>query len=161
MKHHAEKNPNDLVPDARLARTGFHAQRLYIIVISANGMLGTFLPWIQSSAGHAAIGTSGPGWITFGCYAVAILVALQGPLYEATRFSFVAAIAGFVASALGFFTVTVFRNKMGEEAAADAARGMSVSLGIGLYLATFAGVGLCIVAIVSYWKYHQPGGSLR
>jgi hypothetical protein len=150
-------------PDASLNRTGFHVQRLCIMVIGANGMLGTFLPWIQSSAGHSANGTSGPGWITFGLYAAAMLVTLRAPLSEPIRFTSTGIIgfAGFLASAVGFFTLTTFQNKMAKDASADALRGLSFSIGIGLYLAAFAGVGLCIVAAVSCWKYHQPDGFLR
>ena len=66
------------VPRRQAAAGGIHLQRLVLAVIAGFGMFATFLPWFEVGFFGSVLGARGDGWISFGLFTAAMVIALRG-----------------------------------------------------------------------------------
>lgn len=116
-----------------------HKQRIGILVVGALGVLSTFLPW--ASAGGFSVNGIDAGWrgyLNLGLYAAVVLFTLVGDKLSAMKGGslIVPIIFGIGATGMGVINIMDL-NKAG----------VGGFIGIGLYLAAIAGVGVVIVAL--------------
>jgi hypothetical protein len=127
-------------------------QRIFLALISAAGIVATFLPWYTTSSGLSVTGVGGTGeigdgWVTLGLFALALISGVVGNIKEPIeKTKFACAVAGTVNAAIGVLNVTNIYN------AYDNISGYSVTIGIGLYLLMAMGVGLCVISFISFKK---------
>ncbi len=119
-------------------------QRLGILIAAVAGMLATFLPWINMSFMGSVAGSEGDGWISFGFFAVVLILVLTGD--KKTRLAgkkFIASLVmAVLAGALGIWKIVDFKSSMSE------AMGGSFSIGIGLYLMVLAAIAVLVIGFI-------------
>lgn len=128
-------------------------QRLGMLIAAAVGMLATFLPWINMPLMGSIAGSSGDGWISFGLFAIVLILALTGD--KKTRLAgkkFIASLVmGVLAGALGIWKIVDFKSSMSEAMGGDIfaeAMGASFSIGIGLYLMVLAAIAVLVIGFI-------------
>jgi len=127
-------------------------QRLGILIAAAVGMLATFLPWINTFMGSVA-GSSGDGWISFGLFAIVLILVLTGD--KKTRLAgkkFIASLVmAVLAGALGIWKIVDFKSSMSEAMGGDPfseALGAGFSIGMGLYLMVLAAIAVLVIGFI-------------
>ena len=131
-------------------------QKIVLVVIAAVGILATFMPWVNVPIVGSINGTQGggPGWITLGLFAVALVVSLLGDRSKAliSPNLYGVVLPGAIAAIYAIYKIVKFRSAMGDMDGGDnpfaAALGSSVSVGVGLYLVALVGIALVIVPFV-------------
>lgn len=129
-----------------------HKQRLFIAIAAGIGMLATFLPWMHAPIVGSINGTAGDGWITFGLFAIALIIALVGAKASALSNKLVVAalVPPALAGLIGLWKIIDFHNKMGALANDDnpfaAVMAQAVGVDIGLYLVVIAGIAIPPIA---------------
>lgn len=130
-----------------------HRQRIAILIASAAGMLGTFLPWVNIPLMGSLNGTGGDGWITFGLFGVAFLITFLGNKTLALKGVYLALglISGVIAGAIGVWKILDFNSSIGRTAPQTElvkSFGKLVSVGFGLYLIVVAGIAVLLSGIL-------------
>jgi hypothetical protein len=128
-----------------------HKQKTGIIIASAAGMVGTFLPWINIPVLGGIRGTDWDGWITFIMFGLALVVAAVGSKERALNVVqlVLAVILGGGAGLFGVWKIIDFKSSIGEVASDNAlgeAMGSIISVGSGLYLIVLAGIAVIFFA---------------
>jgi len=141
------------LPVQRQDGLSLHRQRIAIACAAGVGMIATFLPWVKAPIVGTVDGTAGDGWITFGLYAVALIVSFVGDrrklLSGGKRLG--AIIPAVLASLIGIWKIVDFRARMSDVPKDNPfaeAFAHTVQLGIGLYLVVIAGIVLVVLAFV-------------
>jgi len=141
------------LPVQRQEGLSLHRQRIAIACAAGVGMIATFLPWVKAPIVGTVDGTAGDGWITFGLYAVALIVAFVGDrrklLSGGKRLG--AIIPAALASLIGIWKIVDFRARMSDVPKDNPfaeALAQTVQLGVGLYLVVIAGIVVVIFTFV-------------
>lgn len=124
-----------------------HKQKVAIIIASAAGMVGTFLPWVTLPILGGISGTQGDGWITFIMFGLALVAAAVGNKEHALNAVqlVLAVILGGGAGLVGIWKIIDFKRSVGDVPTDNAlakAVGSIVSIGSGLYLIALAGIAV-------------------
>jgi hypothetical protein len=137
-----------------------HKQRSAILLASAAGILGTFLPWVNLPMVGAVYGSRGDGWLTLGLYgAMTLATLLPDRTAPLARGRLALAVApGLIASAIGIVklvqlgsTTDAITARAGDNPiAARLASAMvaTVSPGVGLILVAGAGIVAAVLALI-------------
>jgi hypothetical protein len=129
-----------------------HKQRIAILLITAAGMAGTFLPWLTFGgvfAGVSIHGIFGDGLISLGLFAVAAVTALVGDRGRSWQGGgFIAfTIPALLASALGIYhIVDLYVKRSSASASGEIDLFALANPGVGLYLVAAAGIALVATA---------------
>jgi hypothetical protein len=137
-----------------------HKQRLAAMIAAAIGMIATFLPWVTGSMVGSVAGTVGDGWISFGLFAIALILALLGdrtqPMVGGRRMG--VAILGLLTAVYGVWKMMDFKSTFdsvsGTELGAEIAS--SFAIGIGVYLVIAAGALLLILPFMLGGRSADP-----
>lgn len=127
-----------------------HKQRIALVSTAGVGMLGTFLPWVHLPLLGTISGTAGDGWITFGLYLPALILALVGTRSEPRTGAalWMSIIFGLLASAIGVWKIIDLNLSLGGGTNKIAqAMARATSVGIGLYVVAAAGIVLAVLAL--------------
>lgn len=131
-------------------------QRLIILIISALGILATFMPWATVPIVGSINGSQGDGWITLILFAIGLIPIFlgdranklgKGGLFTTSCFSLLSA-------AFAVWKIVDFNVKM-SEVTGDALFGdalSGISIGFGLYLVVVVGLAIPVFAFVSSRK---------
>ena len=115
-------------------------QKIGMLVAAAIGMVATFLPW--ASVGPMTIsGSKGDGWLTFGLFAIALIVTLLAGR-KTGQLGTGALIGATVPALLAFVLGIVKYGQIG-----DAGGGLA-TVGIGIFVVIGAGVLFPILGFV-------------
>lgn len=141
------------LPAQRQEGLSLHRQRIAIACAAGMGMIATFLPWVKAPILGTVDGTAGDGWITFGLYAVALIMAFVGDRREllsgGKRLG--AVIPAALASVIGIWKIVDFKARMSDvpkDSPFAEALAQTVQLGAGLYLVVIAGIALVVLSFV-------------
>lgn len=117
----------------------FNTARLLIVIISACGMVGTFLPWVTMGMLSVA-GTRGDGWITFTIYLVIAITSLVGNTHQRMHefIKFLIILVSIFLTLYGMYMCSNISSLADNPEGGIFARATQV--GIGLYLVTLAGL---------------------
>lgn len=125
-------------------------QRLGIAILSALGMLATFMPWVKIPVLGYSMGTDHSGWITFGILIIPFILAFVGkkshPL-EGVKL-YVALGASVLVAAIGIWEIF------------DLDSGVLTSVEYGLYLLVLAAVVIPFAAFILGNKPINLGGEM-
>ncbi len=127
-------------------------QRLAILIVAGLGALATFMPWVKMPIVGSVNGTAGDGWITFGLFAVSIIISLLGDRTKPIKggLLYAAIVPALLAAALGISKILDFKSKtadMDDNPFASMIQA-AVTVEFGLYLVVAAGLALPIAALV-------------
>ncbi|HEY1602152.1 MAG TPA: hypothetical protein VGG64_21295 [Pirellulales bacterium] len=138
--------------DVKVSPTGFHVQRVVILIAACAGMGATFLPWAQVPFFGSLWGTAGDGWITLVLFLVSASVALYGPqsipLSKTGQiFSFLPGSAACWIGMEKIFDLEAIIDRGRHDGNEIAARLIdNAQVGPGLYLLIFAGLMVCLLS---------------
>ncbi|MDP2696046.1 MAG: hypothetical protein Q8O87_02220 [bacterium] len=130
-----------------------HKQRLTILILAAVGMAATFVPWATIPGLGSISGTQGDGWVTFGLFAIPLIISLLGDKSQSLRGGMLwgAIVSSVLAAAIGVWKIVDINNVVGDNPIFQVLGGGG-GVGIGLYLVVIAGIVLSIVAFVMKGK---------
>lgn len=128
-------------------------QRLALLIVSAVGMLATFLPWVKAPILGELDGTRGDGWITFVLYLIPLIICLNGNKKNPVKIPQLYGIIypGIIAIIIGVWKINDLRSTMSQsndDNSFSKILNSSVSIGFGLYLVILAGISLIIVTFI-------------
>lgn len=123
-------------------------ERMIISIVSALGMLATFMPWINAPIVGSINGSQGDGWITFIIFAIPLLISLRGDTTKKIEnryfVEFGVSVPCVLAGLFGIWKIvninSIMSNLSGNPFANSLS--MSVSIGFGLYVVVIAGFAL-------------------
>lgn len=127
-------------------------QRLAVLIVAGLGALATFMPWVKMPIVGSINGTAGDGWITFGLFAIPIIISLLGDRTKPIKgiLVYVAIVPAALAASIAISKILDFKSKMAEmdDNLFASMIQATVTVEFGLYLVVAAGLTLPIAALL-------------